>query len=212
MGLRELKALRTRESIVDAALSLYEKQGYDETTMEEIAAAAEVGTSTLYRYFPTKDQILLDGMMEGEGQLAGYLNARPPSEDVATALGEALNAYLIDAESREQRIFLLRAVLDRTTAPRARLWDAWARERIMLENAIARRLGLTLPDLRARVAAHSALMVVEMALDAWRDDPSRPLPDVTARDVLILLQSNQAVLPVPAKTPSLAAGTQPVHS
>lgn len=205
MGLRELKALRTREAIVDAALSLCAKQGYDETTMEEIAAAAEVGTSTLYRYFPTKDQILLDGMMEGEGQLAGYLNARPASEDVATALGEALNAYFVDAESHEQRIFLLRAVLDRTTAPRARLWDAWARERTMLEKAIARRLGLAHPDLRARLAAHCALMVVEMALDAWREDPSRPLPDVTAREVLMLLQSSDAVLPAPARTPSPAA-------
>jgi len=200
MGLRELKALRTRESIVDAALSLYEKQGYDETTMEEIAAAAEVGTSTLYRYFPTKDQILLDGLLEGDGRLAAYFEARPATEDVATALGEALNAYFIDAESQEQRILLMRAVLDRTNAPRARLWDAWARERVLLENAIARRLGLTAPDLRTRVAAQSALMVVEMSLDAWRDDPSRPLPDVTARNVLTLLQSPDAILPLPTRS------------
>lgn len=199
MGLRELKALRTRESIVDAALSLYETQGYDVTTMEEIAAAAEVGTSTLYRYFPTKDQILLDGMMEGNGRLASYFEARPASEDVATALGEALNAYFIDAESHEQRILLMRAVLDRSVAPRARLWDAWARERVLLEDAITRRLGLPSPDLRTRLAAQSALMVVEMALDAWRDDPSRPLPDVTAREVLSLLQSPGVILPLPTQ-------------
>lgn len=199
MGLRELKALRTRESIVDAALSLYERQGYDETTMEQIAAEAEVGTSTLYRYFPAKDQILLDGMMEGDGRLATYFEARPPTEDVSTALGEAINAYFIDAESQEQRILLMRAVLDRSTAPRARLWDAWARERVLLEDAIARRLGLSSPDLRTRVTAQTALMVVELALDAWRDDPSRPLPRVTARDVLSILQSPDVILPVPAK-------------
>lgn len=199
MGLRELKALRTRESIVDAALALYERQGYDETTMEQIAAVAEVGTSTLYRYFPTKDQILLDGMMEGDGLLVTYFEARPASEDVATALGEAINAYFINAESQEHRILLMRSVLDRSTAPRARLWDAWARERVLLEDAIARRLGLASPDLRTRVAAQSALMVLEMALDAWRDNSSRPAPNVTAREVLSLLQSPDAILPLPAK-------------
>lgn len=200
MGLRELKARRTREGIVDAALSLYEKQGYDETTMEEIAAAAEVGTSTLYRYFPTKDQILLDGLIDGDGQLAAYFDARPATEDVPTALGEAINAYFIAAKSHEQRMLLMRAVLDRSTAPRARLWDAWARERVMLEDAITRRLGLSAPDLRTRVAAQSALMVLEMALDAWRDDPSRPAPDETARAVLSLLQSPDVILPMPARS------------
>jgi AcrR family transcriptional regulator len=198
MGLRELKAVRTRDNIVDAALSLYEKQGYDETTMEEIAAAAEVGTSTLYRYFPTKDQILLNGLMEGEGALAGYFRARPETEDIPTALGEAINDYFIEAESHEQRIRMMRAVLDRSAAPRARLWDVWARERVLLEDAIAARLNLPSPDLRVRVAAQSTLMVVELALDAWRDDPSRPLPDVTAREVLALLRSSEAIRPVPA--------------
>ena len=197
MGLRELKARRTRESIVDAALSLYEKQGYDDTTMEEIAVAAEVGTSTLYRYFPTKEQILLDGIMTEEAHLASYFEARPHSEDVPTALGAALNAYFIDAESHEQRILLMRAVLDRTSAPRARLWDVWARERVLLEDAIARRLSLPSPDLRTRLAAQTALMVLEMALDAWRDNPARPLPDVTAREILSLLQSPDVILPLP---------------
>ena len=194
-----MKAARTRESIVDAALSLYEKQGYDETTMEEIAAAAEVGTSTLYRYFPTKDQILLDGIMTGDSVLAGYLAARPEAEDIETALGEAINDFFVEAESHEQRIRLMRAVLDRSIAPRARLWDVWARERVLLEDAIAARLDLPSPDLRVRVAAQSALMVVELALDAWRDDPSRPLPDVTARRVLTLLRSPEAIRPIPTR-------------
>jgi AcrR family transcriptional regulator len=197
MGLRELKARRTRESIIDVALSLFESQGYDDTTMEEIAGAAEVGTSTLYRYFPTKDQILLDGMMEGDGRIASYFEARPGSEDVATALGGALNDYFLDAESQEQRIRLLRAVLDRSIAPRARLWDAWARERVLLEDAIVRRLGLASSNLSTRLAAQATLMVVEMTLDAWRDDTSRPLPHLKANEILALLVSPHVILPSP---------------
>lgn len=60
-GLRELKKKRTRETIQDHALRLYREQGYAHTTLEEVAAAAEVSPSTLFRYFPTKpDTVLFD--------------------------------------------------------------------------------------------------------------------------------------------------------
>ncbi|MFD4403611.1 TetR/AcrR family transcriptional regulator [Nocardia sp. NPDC058499] len=60
-GLRELKKKRTREAIQDHALRLYREQGYANTTLEEVAAAAEVSPSTLFRYFPTKpDTVLFD--------------------------------------------------------------------------------------------------------------------------------------------------------
>lgn len=60
-GLRERKKLRTRAAIQHHALSLYLKQGYAETTTEQIAATAEVSPSTFFRYFPTKpDTVLYD--------------------------------------------------------------------------------------------------------------------------------------------------------
>lgn len=60
-GLRERKKQRTRESIQDNALRLYREQGYTATTLEQVAAAAEVSLSTLFRYFPTKpDTVLYD--------------------------------------------------------------------------------------------------------------------------------------------------------
>ncbi len=60
-GLRELKKQRTRESIQNAALRLYREQGYAATTLEQVAAEAEVSLSTLFRYFPTKpDTVLYD--------------------------------------------------------------------------------------------------------------------------------------------------------
>ena len=53
MGLRETNATRTRAAIADTALALFLDRGYEETTMEDVAAAAQVGLSTLYRYFPS---------------------------------------------------------------------------------------------------------------------------------------------------------------
>ncbi len=60
MGLRERNAARTRELIINTALGLFLEHGYDATKMEDIAEAAGIGTSTLYRYFPTKDLLIID--------------------------------------------------------------------------------------------------------------------------------------------------------
>ena len=58
-GLRELKKARTRAEIQRQALLLFQQQGYAATTVEQIAAAAEVSPSTFFRYFPTKEDVVL---------------------------------------------------------------------------------------------------------------------------------------------------------
>src|SRR5690625_7390439 len=59
LGLRERKKIRTRQAIQEQALRLFAEQGYAETTTEQIAAAAEVSPSTIFRYFPTKEETVL---------------------------------------------------------------------------------------------------------------------------------------------------------
>lgn len=58
-GLRELKKARTRAEIQRQALLLFQRQGYAATTIEQIAAAAEVSQSTFFRYFPAKEDVVL---------------------------------------------------------------------------------------------------------------------------------------------------------
>jgi AcrR family transcriptional regulator len=58
LGLRERKKLRTRRALVEAALELFNTKGYDQTTVAEIAAAADVATKTFFNYFPGKDDVL----------------------------------------------------------------------------------------------------------------------------------------------------------
>ena len=64
MTLREMKMERTRELIGEVAFTLFRDKGFAATTVEEIAAAAEVGARTVYRHYPTKEMLALSGFAE----------------------------------------------------------------------------------------------------------------------------------------------------
>ena len=79
-GLREQKKERTRLRLIDEAFALFEKQGYDETTVEQIAAAADVTSRTFFRYFTNKEDLVMLGQDEENRAVAQMLKDRPPRE------------------------------------------------------------------------------------------------------------------------------------
>lgn len=190
-----MKAERTRTAILEAALDLFSEQGFDPTTMEQIAARAEVGIATLYRYFPTKDGILLDPLVQTQGLLAELLAARPADEPIDEALGHALDTYLAEYDRDAESRLRLRDLLDAAPGPRARLWDLWAQERGLLEEAIARRTSGSPGDLSVGIAAHTAMMILDMALDLQRSATPACTAEQAARDIIGLLARNGALIP-----------------
>lgn len=195
MGLREKKAARTRREIVDAGIELFLAQGYDQTTIEQIAERAEVGTSTLYRYFAGKDLILLEHFAQIL-DLAPLLRARPseePIEEAMTAvLQDSLNALYDDPRTGE-----IRSVIDNAPIPRARLWDVAAQSQHELVSAIADRLGRSHHDVVAAMTAHMMLEIYGFAGDTWwAGDQSRSRDDVL-NQILLQLHAAPPALPAP---------------
>ena len=89
MGLRETKAEKTRKRILSDALQLFGRDGYEQTTMEAIAEAAEISPQTLYRYFPSKDLILL-GPLVGNHDFSVAFSRLAVNLPVEEALAKAI--------------------------------------------------------------------------------------------------------------------------
>ncbi|MFJ3638764.1 TetR/AcrR family transcriptional regulator [Streptomyces sp. NPDC090108] len=163
-GLRERKKSRTREAIRSAAYDLIEEQGYDAATVDLIADRAEVSPSTVFRYFPTKEDIVL-GDEHGDLLLA-ELRARPADEPWAQSLRQAIGAAAVLGAAGDPRVARLRARLAADVpAVRSRMRETMADTGRLLCRAVAERTGLPPDGLEARVHAMSlAGALMEVAL------------------------------------------------
>jgi AcrR family transcriptional regulator len=150
--------------MVEVAVELFIEQGYDDTTMEQIAERAEVGTSTLYRYFPSKDLLLLDRLVQSM-EVGIWLRERPDDEPLDEALGRALTAIMERFDDPELRITRIRRVVDEAPVPRARLWDYMLNSRADLEQAIGERMDLAATDLSVRATAGMVFEVIQLVDD-----------------------------------------------
>lgn len=80
LGLRERKKLRTRRTIAVAAMRLFAESGYEETTIADIAKAADVSPRTFFSYFPSKEDVVFAEMDERMAEIRDKLDQRPPGE------------------------------------------------------------------------------------------------------------------------------------
>ncbi|GAB2902179.1 acyl-CoA-like ligand-binding transcription factor [Streptomyces hainanensis] len=151
-GLRERKKIRTRQAIRRAAYRLFEERGFEATRVDEIAAAADVSPSTVFRYFPTKEDIVLSD--EEDPIVEAALRARPAGEPPLASLREALRQTIeqlyASPEAPEEIARRMRLI---ATVPsiRARLHESVADTSGMLTRVLAERTGRRPEDLEIRV-------------------------------------------------------------
>jgi AcrR family transcriptional regulator len=174
-GLRTLKKLRTRAAIQDSALELFAEQGFDETTVEQIAARAEVSTATFFRYFGTKGEVIISGLGYPLPELEQAIIGRPSSENDLTAVRRAIAdvwSPLLDQRRIERQV---RAA---ATSPllRGLLTDLSVNWQRVIAEALAKRSGLKEPDKKCRLIAAMALAVESTVTNAWiKDDVPQDL-------------------------------------
>jgi AcrR family transcriptional regulator len=170
-GLRERKKARTRASLREHAFRLFREQGYQATTVEKIAAAAEVSPSTFFRYFPTKEDLVLQDDMDT--RLMAAFEQQPPGlgpiAAVRAAVRQTLDSYAgadLDMIRESTRLSM--------TVPeiRARALDEFARAIGAMTETVAKRAGRPTDDLAVRTVAGAIMgvvMSITMPWDGWSE-------------------------------------------
>jgi AcrR family transcriptional regulator len=167
--LRDRKKTETRETLVRVALDLFEAQGFDPVTVDDIAAGANVSPRTFFRYFGSKEAVLFADQEHLLSVMRDAISARPAEEHPLLALrGALIVATEHTAQHREdhlRRARLARAGAAISSYQRAVLQPAWEE---MLADAVAERLGTDpLVDPRPRLFAGVAIAVMSAAGVMW---------------------------------------------
>lgn len=155
-SLRERKKAKTRAAIQQQALRLFHEQGYAATTVEQIAAAVEVSPSTFFRYFPTKEDVVLYDDLDP--LFFAAFEAQPPELTPIQAMRGALHLVFagLSGEEMEQQQVRTELIL---TVPelRMRMLDQFASLVDLLAELVGKRVGRSANDFKVRAFA-GALM------------------------------------------------------
>jgi AcrR family transcriptional regulator len=181
-----------RERLVRAALDLFAEQGYDHTTVAQIAERAGLTKSTFFRHFPDKKEVLAAGqetlcVLLEEGVAAAPASATP-LEAVAAALGGAAAAFT--PERRDLAPKLAAAI-----AASSELQERDALKRVGLATALTNALERRgVPDPTASLAAELGILAFKIAYGRWSDPANKEELAALARHALHELQTASATL------------------
>jgi AcrR family transcriptional regulator len=155
-GLRERKKAKTRVAIQEQALRLFREQGYDRTTVEQIADAAEVSPSTFFRYFPTKEDVVLYDALDP--LLIEAFRRQPAELTALQAMREAMHEIwgALTPEQMDEQIERGRLAYE-VPALRERYVMEMVRTVGLMVNLVAERLGRATDDFEIRVATGAAM-------------------------------------------------------
>jgi AcrR family transcriptional regulator len=162
VGRRERKKAATRQVIADAALRLFVERGYDQVGIREIADAADVSTTTLFKHFQGKEALVFDQDANREAVLVAAVRERAPGQSVLDALHQhVLDTWLPITAHPQMAAFT--ALIDSTPALRAYGERMWTRHAESLGAAIAAEFGVDDDDLTCAALARFVLDIPSLA-------------------------------------------------
>ena len=173
-GLAVRKKERTRRQLAEAAAELFSERGYGGTTIDDIAAAVDVSPRTFFRYFPTKEDLVVAIGATSLDVFLEALRSRPPEESLQVALRAAIGQSLATGWEDTEKVRSFLTLLRETPALRARwLEEAYGKRDLMAE-VIAARTDTDPSDLRNLLIAGAVTLTINTALQVWADQEAEP--------------------------------------
>jgi AcrR family transcriptional regulator len=184
---RAVSSARSREALIDAALSRFARDGFDATSTDRIAEDAGVSPRTFFRYFPTKESVVFHrdyGFMRSFA--SAYLEQPSACRDYE-ALRATFVTLAVGFATFRERIQTYRAAVDSSAVLLGREQEHFADHARTIAAAIARRRGAAEPDADAATLAAVALALYQRALRRWLDGPgARELGDLVDEEFRLL--------------------------
>lgn len=179
-GARQLARRAVTAQVAEMAIGLFIERGYEETTIEDICAVAGISRSSFFRYFHSKEDVLMREVADFGDGLLSALQARPDGETPWVAIRRALNPLIERYGTEPERILRSTRLVRSTPALAAFNQEKLARKAQILRPEVARRLG------------------------ADPDDPTDPRPDALIGAILACLDAAVAAWAATDGTQNLA--------
>ncbi len=193
-GLAERKKERTRQQLAEAAAQLFYQRGYDATTIDDIVAAVDVSPRTFFRYFPTKEDLVVALGQTGMGTFLDALSARPAAEALLTSVQRAIENSLAVSWQDTARVRSFLALLEETPVLRARWLGESDRNRGLLAAVIADRTDGDPSGTRNLLIAGAIILAMNTALQVWAEQEDED-------EIAVFVDRALAELTTPLLTP-----------
>ncbi|MFJ6895071.1 TetR family transcriptional regulator [Streptomyces hokutonensis] len=175
LSLRERTRLAVKAQVAEIALEMFLSRGFEQTTIEQIAKAAGMSRATFFRYFPTKEDVLLVMTEDHARHAQDALERRPEDEPIWTALRHALEPAVRQGKDSAAALQTARAIVQ-SPSVRSRYQERYLQMRELLRPEVVRRTGAT-GDPGASALIASALGCLDAAIETWVErDGTVPLP------------------------------------
>lgn len=175
MTLRDRKKDKTRTTLLAVALDLFAKQGFTDTTIAQIAAAAEVSPRTVLRYFPSKEDVVVSWVEDGMAVFLDCMRSRPASETPQRSLTASARALVEHYQAHGEFYLAIERVIAVSSAIRARKLEMSAALAEQVTEMLQRRDGVGRWE--ALLFPPVMFSVIRAAIGEWvAMNGERPLP------------------------------------
>ena len=178
-GLRQRKRAQTRERLTRAAMALFLERGFEATTLDDIAAAADISRRSFFHYFASKEDVVFAWQEASTAALVAAIAARPAAESMIEA---AENAISVMVEQLEPGEAMAMAQLKRDN-PALQARDQLKYEKLerALADALNKRAGHSTEKLQARLVAMIATGAMRVAGELWVSGGAREKPQALVK-------------------------------
>jgi len=178
-GLRERKRQQTRERLTRAAMALFLERGFEATTLDDIAAAADISRRSFFHYFASKEDVVFAWHDEFTAALTAVIAARPAGESMLSTAENAIAAMVRQLEPGEA---MAMAQLKRDNpALQARDQVKYEKLERALAEALGKRAGHKTEKLQARLVAMIATGAMRIGGELWAAEGARENPEALVK-------------------------------